>query len=114
MKQNMNPFGFPASANLILVAAVVIAGAVFRKESPELGRWITAAGLAYYLILNLLPAAKAACRFRALEPRSKAHVLIVAALLFLFVKAVFQPDILYFVILVLLAVEYLLADPPKA
>lgn len=115
MKKDINPFHLSVSGNLILVAAVVIIGAVFAKSAPEAGYWITLAGLGWYLIVNAVSFVGMLRRFSSLPSREKAHVLIVAVLFLLLLRAlIFSRDLPYFMMLVLLAVDYLLQEPAKS
>lgn len=109
-KTNLTPLN--TAGNLILSAAIIIIGAIFRNSHIAAGHWITLAGMGYYLLTNILPTWKQARRFSLLPPRLKAHVLIVAVMLGLFIRAFFITDASYFIMLVLLAIEYLLLDPP--
>ena len=112
MKTIKSPFQGVLALNLILSAAILIAGAVLRRTQAETGEWITIAGLGWYAVTSALPAGRTFRRFAALKPRERAHLFIVGVMLVLFVRAFFVIDgLTYFMSLVLLAVDYLLLEP---
>ena len=116
MKTEKIPSKRRAALNLILAAAVIILGAVFRRTHAPTGQWITVAGLAWYVLSDIVPAGRMLRRFTALAAREKAHVFIVGVMLLLFVRSFFVIDgLTYFMSIVLLAVDYLLleSDPPE-
>lgn len=113
MKQPVKFTPLNAAANLIVAGAIVIAGAVLMNSRVAVGHWITVAGIGYYLLFNIRSAWNGIRRFSTLEPRAKAHTLIAVVMLFLFIRSIFIIGIPYFIILVLLAIEYLLLEPVK-
>lgn len=96
-----------------LVAAVVIVGALLRKEYMETGHWVTVAAIATYLLFNLGRTVKTAPHFRSLSVKEKARVVIFGLLLYIAVDAAVTMSVSYFVVLILLAVDYMLEDPRK-
>ena len=114
MKTIRNPSRGTPAQNLILAAAILIIGAVFRRSSPAAGQWITVIGLGWYVLTALLPAGRSIRRFSGLAARQRAHLFLVGAMLVLLVRAFFVIDGgTYFIAIVLLAVDYLLLEPGR-
>lgn len=101
----------PEATRLLLVAAAVVLGAVLRSVDPVVGYCVSLAGLGWYLISGALNWRKVVGQHPAFTPRMKARGLIGGVLLVIFVWSLFDFEALnYFLVIVLLAVEYLLLD----
>jgi len=104
----------PETARLLLVAAAIIAGAVLRSADPVVGYCVSLAGLGWYLVSAALAWRKMIRPFSGLTPRMKARLLITGVLFVIFVWSLFDFEALnYFLVILLLAIEYLLLDSPE-
>lgn len=102
------PTRWSPTVHLIITALILIVGVLFRKGFPQAGHWITVAALGYYLVANVRAFGASVRRFAGLPLREKAHLAIVVVVAVLFVRAFFIFTVSYFLVLVLLAVDYLL------
>lgn len=116
MSKQLNPFTLAATTNIIIATAVIIIGAVFRRSHPAVGYWISVAGLGWYLVMNIPRALKLfSAGFGQLPSRQGVHLLIVLTLLGMVLWSVSTAGPFnYFVIIVLLAIEYLLLEENKS
>ena len=114
MNRKINSKPIPETTRLLLVAGIIIVGAVIRGSYPVLGHWVSMVGMAWYLLVAAFTWGKKVRNFSSLTQRAKAQILIAGVVLIVFVWSVFDANALnYFMIIVLFAVEYLLLDKEK-
>ena len=99
------------SGEIHVLAALLIVGALLRREYAQAGQWVSVAAVAFYLLGQAWDRLRDTIRFRRIPVRERLRVLIFFVLLYLTVKNAVTGAFAYFPVLALLAADYLLTEP---
>ncbi len=99
---------------ILIVVGLVVLGALLNRDYPAAGLAATLVALAFYLLGTVRRTVACLVRFRSMPRRRQARAVISVAVLSLLLSAWFSGAVSYFMLLVLLAADYMMYDTPAA
>lgn len=99
---------------ILIIVGLVILGALLNRDYPAAGLIATLIALALYLLVTARRTVSCLFRFRTMSRRRQLRVIISVAVLGLMLSAWFSGAVSYFMLLVLLAVDYMMYDSRPA
>ena len=99
---------------ILIVVGLVVLGALLNRDYPAAGLAATLVALAFYLLGTVRRTVACLLRFRSMPRRRQARAVISVAVLSLLLSAWFSGAVSYFMLLVLLAADYMMYDTPGA
>ena len=103
-------FGLPLS---LVVALMVILGALFNREFFFIGKWVVVVALVLYVAYNLKFAIWVAKTVKKREMNDISLAVIVAIFLVTAISIIFSNKIPFFLIIFFLACDYLIKDKKR-
>ena len=97
---------------ILIVVAVIVVGALLHREFPQAGVVVTLAAVALYLLAGARRTVRYLRRFRAITARQRVQAIVALAMLVVMVSAWMTGSVYYFMLLVLLAADYLASQKP--
>lgn len=97
-----------------LVLAATVIGALLYRDYRIAGLTVTLAAIGFYLIFNTRTAVPLVRRFRRTSNVERLKLTAYAALLYIFISGIVTHTIYYFLLLLILAIDYFLSDNPSA
>ncbi len=95
---------------ILTIVGLVVLGALLNRDYPAVGLAATLVALGGYLLVTSRRTVNALAHFRSMPRRCQARAIISVAVLLLMLSAWFSGVISYFMLLVLLAVDYMMYD----
>ena len=105
-----------ASKTLIqIIVVVIVVGALLHHNYPIAGLSVALAAIGLYLLRNLRTCIRDIRRFKQLIRTAKVRLVTFTALLYILIHALVTGTIPYFLLLMMLGIDYLIYDnqPPK-
>ena len=99
---------------ILVVVALVIVGALLHRESPRGGIVMTTGAMALYLLAQVRMTVNNLRHFRTVSGRRKVQAIVAVAMLLVLVSAWSTGSVYYFMLLVLLAADYLMTESTSA
>ena len=104
---------------VLIIVGLVVLGALLHRDYPAAGLVATLVALAVYLLVTVRRTVSCLLRFRRMPRRRQVRAVISLAVLGLMLSAWFSGVVSYFMLLVLLAADYMMydsrpSDGPKA
>lgn len=98
---------------ILITAAVIIVGALLRREYVAAGHWTSVVAILFYIAACFPATINNILSFKSLSSRSKARVAIFFVFVYIAAHAIITVSVGYFFTLALLGADYLLVDTPK-
>lgn len=95
---------------ILVVIGAIILGALVSREYPRFGFVFSLVVMAFYLMAGMRGVLSCVRRFRSASGRAKVCVGLAVATLLIIITALLGGGISYFLLLVVLAVDYLIYD----
>ena len=99
---------------ILIIVGLVILGALLNRDYPAAGLVATLIALAFYLLVTARRTVSCLLHFRRMSRRRQVRAVISVAVLGLMLSAWFSGAVSYFMLLVLLAVDYMMYDSQSA
>ncbi len=98
-----------------LVVVVIVVGALLHSKYPTAGLIVALCAIGIYLIRNLSTAIRDVRHFKKLNRNAKVRLVTFTALLYILIHGAVTGTIPYFLLLLMLGIDYLIYDnqPPK-
>ncbi len=103
-----------SSKNLIpVLGAIIVVGALIQRDFQRAGLIVALLAIAVLLIVRFRMVVHHVRRFRFLSRIGKVRVMTYLGLLYIFIHALVAGQIAYFLLLLILGIEYLIDDRQK-
>ncbi len=100
-----------STKNLIpILGTVIVGGALVQRDFPVAGVVVALAAVAVLLVVRFRTMVHHIRRFRHLSRIGKVRLMTYVGLLYIFIHAVVTGQIAYFLLLLILGIEYLIDD----
>ena len=100
-----------STKNLIpVLGTVIVVGALVRRDFPLAGLVVTLSAVAILLAVRFRTMVHHVRRFKRLSRIGKVRLMTYVGLLYIFIHAVITGQVAYFLLLLILGIEYLIDD----
>jgi len=101
--------------NLILaVVGIVVVGALLSREYKAAGLIVSLVPVGCYILADIRRSVAYLVHFRNTGNTQRVKLLTYAVIIYIFVKAIITGEVSYFLLLVMLAVDYIIYDNQKS